>query len=147
MSSHNPAENKFSQSRISNSTKNYNPGTVTSTKLMEQQEKRKLLWSHKTENPGMKSHWEATSILASRGDQGCAEKFRKLMGINKSGADSSSSTVQLDEQQKRIFQDLEKEYEKSRVHTHTQRGTGLGFSSKPVDFSAYHNFKNAHSSP
>jgi hypothetical protein len=71
--------------------------------------------------------WAATSL----DDGGATEKFRKLMGIKDApggvpGKDSSSSSSGILEQQQKLFQTLDQQYEIARMSTHTHRGVGLG---------------------
>ena len=63
-------------------------------------------------------------------DERTAEKFRKLMGIEKHElASTNTSTESLNSMQKKAFDDLDKEYEFARMTTHLNRGKGLGFAS------------------
>ncbi|TPP65833.1 Arginine/serine-rich coiled-coil protein 2 [Fasciola gigantica] len=131
-----------------NLPKYYNPSSVNAIKLAEQQQKRKLLWSKKpdnsTDSDGKTALWASTSLIAGKGDQAAAAKFRKLMGIHENMEQSQSSnpserdTQMRAEAQAELFRRLEQEYEVSRALTHTQRGVGLGFSSAAhVDYNAY----------
>jgi hypothetical protein len=79
------------------------------------------------------------AIVETSQDERTAEKFRKLMGIekdelasNKSPSTSGSTvTESLNSMQKKAFEDLDKEYEYARMTTHLNRGKGLGFASYP----------------
>eukprot|EP00096_Caligus_rogercresseyi_P009425 TRINITY_DN3201_c0_g1_i1.p1 TRINITY_DN3201_c0_g1~~TRINITY_DN3201_c0_g1_i1.p1 ORF type:complete len:356 (+),score=132.30 TRINITY_DN3201_c0_g1_i1:100-1167(+) len=81
------------------------------------------------------NNWESTNF----GNNQANEKFRRLMGI-KSGAGggtaagaaatSSSSAGNKSTEgpsNKKMFKDLDQQYEKARITTHTARGLGLGF--------------------
>lgn len=74
--------------------------------------------------------WESTNF----GNDKTNEKFRRLMGI-KSGsslaneeAPGGSNTSVAPQNTAKWFADQEEQYEKARAFTHTQRGSGLGFS-------------------
>ncbi|VDP91497.1 unnamed protein product [Echinostoma caproni] len=88
--------------------------------------------------------WASTSLIAGKGDQAAAAKFRKLMGIHEDTEQSQTvnpperETQIQAEAQAELFRRLEHEYEVSRALTHTQRGIGLGFASaNHVDYTAY----------
>ena len=82
------------------------------------------------------NNWESTNF----GSDKTNEKFRRLMGIKNAGTaagaappPSSSSSTNLGNSgptsnASKWFDDQEKQYEKARAITHTQRGLGLGFS-------------------
>ena len=72
--------------------------------------------------------WETTNF----GNDKSNEKFRKLMGIKKSGSevateDRSNDSFSQVSNTSKWFSDQEQQYEKARATTHTQRGLGLGF--------------------
>lgn len=132
----------------------YNPMSVNAAKLAEQQQKRKLLWSRKSDpvaeakEEAKSTMWKKTSMVAGKGDSAAAAKFRKLMGIhedssnNAAGAPSDEALNQAREQAD-LFRNLEHEFETSRTLTHTQRGVGLGYSSAMTDYRAYAAMKQA----
>ncbi|KAL5108903.1 hypothetical protein TcWFU_005018 [Taenia crassiceps] len=132
----------------------YNPMSVNAAKLAEQQQKRKLLWSRKSDpvaeakEEAKSTMWKKTSMVAGKGDSAAAAKFRKLMGIhddssnNAEGAPSDEALNQAREQAD-LFRNLEHEFETSRTLTHTQRGVGLGYSSAMTDYRAYAAMKQA----
>lgn len=135
--------------------KYYNPAAVNPLKYAEQVQKRKLLWSKKTEDnpavPGTSSLpedpqpsaqpkssnnpekvWNATKFNEHDTD----EKFRKLMGIREhrsEGGDLQEVEKLTEEQRRRqeeLFSQLDREYAFARMATHTHRGIGLGFQSQ-----------------
>jgi len=67
------------------------------------------------------NNWEATNF----GDASANEKFRRLMGIKSNSAAKGPAPG---ENQEKIKEDLEKNYEVARQQTHRNRGLGLGFS-------------------
>lgn len=124
--------------------KYYNPAAVNPIKYAEQVQKRKLLWSKKTEekdkNEQMETQWK--SAFVSTDDSKTASKFRKLMGMKEGEGQAtteglSEDAQKLSEEQKRkqaeLFQRLDQEYQFARMTTHTQRGVGLGFSTTVID--------------
>jgi len=73
------------------------------------------------------NNWEATNF----GDETANEKFRRLMGIKSTPADTKGPSPGAN--QDKIKEDLEKNYEVARQQTHRNRGLGLGFSNvEPV---------------
>ncbi|CAB4055480.1 unnamed protein product [Lepeophtheirus salmonis] len=72
------------------------------------------------------NNWESTNF----GNSQANEKFRRLMGI-KTTSQTQNKGSEGPENQK-MFQDLDKQYEKARITTHTARGLGLGFSNPLV---------------
>ena len=78
-------------------------------------------------NPMLKTSynkWETTNF----GNDKANEKFRRLMGIKNAGAvGGNESTAGPSCNAPKWFEDQEKQYEKARAVTHTQRGLGLGF--------------------
>ena len=81
--------------------------------------------------------WETTNF----GNDKSNEKFRKLMGIKKSGSEvateerSNDSFSQVSNTSK-WFSDQEQQYEKARAITHNQKGLGLGFSGSGANTTA-----------
>ncbi|XP_061116193.1 arginine/serine-rich coiled-coil protein 2-like isoform X2 [Conger conger] len=114
----------------------YNPSAVNPSKFAEQEKKRKMLWQGKKE--GDKSQtaelWEKLNF----GNKDQNVKFRKLMGIKGEeegvvpGAINEEGLRTL-QQQEEMFRNLDVQYEMARSQTHTQRGMGLGFSSRGMD--------------
>jgi len=148
----------------------YNPQTVNIAKMAEQLQKRKLLWGDKPKKPSQSEDQQHVQSEASNSNSSCSssggqsssvwssiqfggdkgaqmtEKFRKLMGIKDSSAQSSTSVSKedpsqsLNEQsapdeanplknQQKLFDQLDDQYSRARMATHTQRGVGLGFNS------------------
>ncbi|ODN00272.1 Arginine/serine-rich coiled-coil protein 2 [Orchesella cincta] len=108
------------------------PAANQALKLVEQVQKRKLLFSKKPEEASTTSSlWKQTS-LADDSDGKMSAKFRRLMGMKDDDAPSTSastSTSEVIKTQQQRFAELEKQYEVARMTTHTQRGLGLGFGS------------------
>jgi len=109
------------------------------SKLVEQIQQRKLIFSKKTEETSSSSS-KATALwkqpaFADDSDGKVSAKFKRLMGMKDDppAAASSSSSADGDSEvakkQQQYFADLEKQYEVARATTHTQRGLGLGFGS------------------
>lgn len=144
-----------------NLPKYYNPSSVNPIRLAEQRQKRKLLWSKKTEAAENENSlmWQTTSMVAGKGDPEAAAKFRKLMGIHGTDSNTGASVLTGTEPmtnvvgedalrkaqaQADLFSRLEQEYEMSRTITHTHRGMGLGYSAAThIDYSAYAAMKDA----
>jgi len=115
--------------------KYYNLTAVNPMKYAEQEQKRKLLWGKKkesTEEP------QTTCLGTWKGakfeDNKQSEKFRKLMGMkgNAEGTGVGSSTAapqDVSKKQEELYKNLERQYELSRMQTHTGKGIGLGFGS------------------
>ncbi|XP_075914139.1 arginine/serine-rich coiled-coil protein 2-like [Petromyzon marinus] len=105
--------------------------------------KRKLLWQGRPgERSATKELWENLNF----GSKDQNTKFRKLMGIHGKQDDEeggeatvmdvaahSESTKALQKQEE-VFRDLDAQYSLARAHTHTQRGTGLGFHSRSFEY-------------
>jgi hypothetical protein len=87
------------------------------------QEKRKLLW-----NKHGRNNWG--SVVFNGDDSGETQsKFRRLMGIKTDtpAADNTANTTTTTTPSG-LLNDLESQYESSRVLTHFARGAGLGYS-------------------
>lgn len=128
----------------------YNPTAVNPLKYSEQMQKRKLLWKKPQEEATVDAPeppskptstcakvWEGMTF-AQDDDGKVTAKFRKLMGIrgdapppDEKPGPAASSLLQ---QQEKLFQDLDQQYEAARVSTHTHRGVGLGYSSQMAAF-------------
>lgn len=74
--------------------------------------------------------WETTNF----GDDKANDKFRRLMGIKSSTVPTSSddknpsAVTAVGDKTAKFFHEQEVQYERARAFTHTQRGTGFGFS-------------------
>jgi len=104
-----------------------NPAMVNVHQFKQVQDKRKLLWGKANEKIKDDSSKWAGAFDDSNND----EKFRKLMGIQETVADGSSSQIQ---ESRKVLDNLEKEYEKSRAFQLSRgagglTGIGLGFGS------------------
>lgn len=113
-------------------------------------QKRKLLWkkpqeeasTEAAEPPSKTSStcakvWEGMTF-AQDDDGKVTAKFRKLMGIRGDppppAEKPNPAANSLLQQQEKLFQDLDQQYEAARVSTHTHRGVGLGYSSQMATF-------------
>ena len=85
--------------------------------------------------------WNASSVIASRGDDRKAAKFRKLMGIHDEPNMEPQNSVDLsrkEHEQALLFSRLDADYQSARSQTHTSRGVGLGYNqSAYIDPLAY----------
>lgn len=116
--------------------KYYNLTAVNPMKYAEQEQKRKLLWGGKKES---KEEPKTTCLGTWKGakfdDNKQSEKFRKLMGMKGNVAEqagegsSTSGTEEVTKKQEELYKNLERQYEISRMQTHTGKGIGLGFGS------------------
>nr|CAG4649031.1 EOG090X0LFN [Polyphemus pediculus] len=117
-------------------------GWLNPMKYAQQIQKRKLLWSNKEkkETPPTTTAkiWEATAFNQDQ-DGKMTAKFKRLMGIKNesdgvvagpSQNESVPETVDVLKKQQELFASLDQQYQVARATTHTQRGLGLGFSSK-----------------
>ena len=97
-------------------------------------DKRKLLWGDKKkkeEEPkaevldGTAAMWASKALV---GDQDGARKmkFMKLMGAGKKVSQSALEKVATSGEVSSLEGDLERQYEESRMHTHTARKAGFG---------------------
>lgn len=100
------------------------------SRIMDQVQKRKLLWSNKNKStPAEAGTWSGTKF-AQDNDGKQAEKFMRLMGIKEpvraqpEKADRSADPIK---KQEEMFQAMQAQYEVARATTHTMRGVGLGF--------------------
>jgi len=101
------------------------------SKLVEQVEKRKLLFSKKDKPETSTTVWKQTAFQDDS-DGKMSAKFKRLMGIKEKEGPSekpSEKVVVPSAKQNDYFSNLEKQYEVARATTHTQRGKGLGFGS------------------
>ncbi|XP_060806606.1 arginine/serine-rich coiled-coil protein 2 isoform X2 [Amyelois transitella] len=107
----------------------YNPGAVNSNKIMDQVQKRKLLWSNKNKSEAEEAaKWSGTRF-AQDNDGKQVSKFMRLMGIKEPNAvkDNPDKSADPIKKQEELFQAMQAQYEVARATTHTMRGVGLGF--------------------
>ncbi|OQV16520.1 hypothetical protein BV898_09359 [Hypsibius exemplaris] len=134
-----------------------NPRAVNVNKMLEQQEKRKLLWGGSKAKKDTEAAAEAApaevtpttpkataavwqNVTFSGDEDGrVANKFKKLMGLKEtdpsagsssSGADAGSAPAPPHVKQEDLFRNLDRQYEMARLTAHTQKGVGLGFNSR-----------------
>lgn len=107
-----------------------NPAMINVHQFKQVQDKRKLLWGKNKEEKDDKGTQWAGAFDDSNNDG----KFRRLMGIHETATDSTgdSSTSKTVENSRKVLEDLEKEYEKSRAFQLSRgagglTGMGLGF--------------------
>ncbi|XP_066932515.1 arginine/serine-rich coiled-coil protein 2-like isoform X2 [Clytia hemisphaerica] len=102
-----------------------NPNMVNVQQFKQVQDKRKLLWSKPKDKKEGAAQWSGAFD-----DENNDEKFKRLMGIQGVQVDESAqSKVQ---ESRKVLDDLEKEYEKSRAFQMSRgagglTGMGLGF--------------------
>lgn len=102
-----------------------NPAMVNVHQFKQVQDKRKLLWSKPKDKKEGAALWSGAFD-----DQNNDEKFKRLMGIQGVQVDeSAASKVQ---ESRKVLDELEKEYEKSRAFQMSRgagglTGIGLGF--------------------
>jgi len=102
-------------------------------KYAEQVQKRKLLWGKKDKEEPKTSCLD-TWKGATFDNDSKSEKFRKLMGLKgDAGAEQGESSTSSDvkEKQEELYKNLERQYELSRMQTHTGNRIGFGSSSLP----------------
>ncbi|CAH2093396.1 unnamed protein product [Euphydryas editha] len=109
----------------------YNPGAVNSSKILDQVQKRKLLWSNKEKKvaEAEAAKWSGARF-AQDSDGKQVSKFMRLMGIKDPSAvitETVDSTADPNKKQEELFQAMQAQYEVARATTHTMRGVGLGF--------------------
>jgi len=121
-----------------------NAAGLNSKKFVETEQKRKLLWSKKDDSKKQNiMAWNASSVIASRGDDRKAAKFRKLMGIHdepglEAPQHNSADVTRKEHEQALLFSRLDADYQSARSHTHTARGVGLGYNQAAyIDPAAY----------
>lgn len=119
-----------------------NTTVLNPLKYAETEQKRKLLWSKKDDSKKLNIlAWNASSVIASRGDDRKAAKFRKLMGIHDEPnviTHSIQDVSRKEHEQAVLFSRLDADYQSARSQTHTSRGVGLGYNqSAYIDPSAY----------
>ena len=110
------------------------PGGNQGNHMKSVADKRKLLWGDKKkkeEEPkaevldGTAAMWASKALV---GDQDGARKmkFMKLMGAGKKVSQSALEKVATSGEVSTLEGDLERQYEESRMHTHTARKAGFG---------------------
>jgi len=106
-----------------------NPAMINVQQFKVQQEKRKLLWSAKKKEE--KTAGTASAVWGQQtfNDEATDAKFKQLMGIKNAANGESSEKV---ERSRKAMEELEREYEKSRVFQLSRgaggvTGIGLGF--------------------
>ncbi|KAJ8712928.1 hypothetical protein PYW08_008232 [Mythimna loreyi] len=108
----------------------YNPTAVNANKIMDQVQKRKLLWSNKNKSEAEEAaKWSGTRF-AQDSDGKQVSKFMRLMGIKEPAAvktEPPEKAVDPIKKQEELFQAMQAQYEVARATTHTMRGVGLGF--------------------
>ena len=113
----------------------HEPELTTSTKQSHQEtmQARKSMFEATAKKPEQKqsfNKWETTNF----GNDQANDKFRRLMGIKSSTAPSNSDSknpsavTAVGDKTAKFFQEQEAQYERARAFTHTQRGSGFGFS-------------------
>lgn len=108
----------------------YNPTTVNANKILDQVQKRKLLWSSKKEKEAEEAaKWSGTRF-AQDSDGKQVSKFMRLMGIKEPAAVNTPDPQKAADpikKQEELFSAMQAQYEVARATTHTMRGVGLGF--------------------
>ncbi|XP_062506533.1 arginine/serine-rich coiled-coil protein 2-like [Corticium candelabrum] len=106
------------------------PGAVNPLQFKMQQEKRKLLWGNKKKEEGTTATKQWAQAVFSGDD---AAKYRRMMGLSDQGAADANENLKAKQQEatKKLMEDLDKQYEVSRLITHTDqfKKTGFGFTS------------------
>ena len=106
------------------------PGAVNPVQFQMQQEKRKLLWGNKKKEEGMTATKQWAQAVFSGDD---AAKYRRMMGLSDPGSSEANEDLKVKQQEatKKLMEDLDKQYEMSRLITHTDqfKKTGFGFTS------------------
>ncbi|KAI6653694.1 Arginine/serine-rich coiled-coil protein 2-like [Oopsacas minuta] len=108
-----------------------NPYGMSQEKFRNLQNKKKLLWSKDTEEDTRTTQGSvyiaATSSLPVNQDK--KEKFSKMMGLKSPNIERLQAPSQHPEmiQYDKTQEDLQKQYDASRVHTHMMKGSGLGY--------------------
>ncbi|KAL0818578.1 hypothetical protein ABMA28_009016 [Loxostege sticticalis] len=110
----------------------YNPSAVNTAKILDQVQKRKLLWSNKAKaeaEAAAATPWTGARF-AQDSDGKQASKFMRLMGIKDPEAvkaEKPPPAADPIKKQEELFQAMQAQYEVARATTHTMRGVGLGF--------------------
>ncbi|XP_047538607.1 arginine/serine-rich coiled-coil protein 2 isoform X2 [Vanessa atalanta] len=108
-----------------------NTGAISSNKILDQVQKRKLLWSNKEKKVAEAEAAKWSGARFSQDSDGKqVSKFMRLMGIKDPSAvvtETVDSTADPNKKQEELFQAMQAQYEVARATTHTMRGVGLGF--------------------
>ncbi|XP_046964238.1 arginine/serine-rich coiled-coil protein 2-like [Vanessa cardui] len=108
-----------------------NTGAISSNKILDQVQKRKLLWSNKEKKVAEAEAAKWSGARFSQDSDGKqVSKFMRLMGIKDPSAvvtETVDATADPNKKQEELFQAMQAQYEVARATTHTMRGVGLGF--------------------
>ncbi|XP_034237716.1 arginine/serine-rich coiled-coil protein 2-like isoform X2 [Thrips palmi] len=116
----------------------YNAAAVNPQRLVDQIQKRKLLWGAKKEDPSKaaapsqtSNKWQGATFAQDQ-DGKLTAKFNRLMGIKQpvqapAATSSGEGGSEIIKKQEEMFHNMESQYEVARLATHTHRGLGLGF--------------------
>ncbi|XP_050353764.1 arginine/serine-rich coiled-coil protein 2 isoform X3 [Nymphalis io] len=108
-----------------------NTGAINSNKILDQVQKRKLLWSNKEKKVAEAEAAKWSGARFSQDSDGKqVSKFMRLMGIKDPSAvatETVDATADPNKKQEELFQAMQAQYEVARATTHTMRGVGLGF--------------------
>ncbi|KAI5634192.1 small acidic protein family domain-containing protein [Phthorimaea operculella] len=108
----------------------FNNAAISSSKILDQVQKRKMLWSNKSKDEAAEAaKWSGTRF-AQDNDGKQVSKFMRLMGIKEPAAvkpEPASKEADPIKKQEELFQAMQAQYEVARATTHTMRGVGLGF--------------------
>ncbi|XP_045523148.1 U1 small nuclear ribonucleoprotein 70 kDa isoform X1 [Pieris brassicae] len=106
-----------------------NPGSNPASKILDQVQKRKLLWSNKTKSAEEEAAKWSGARFSQDNDGKQVSKFMRLMGIKDPSAAKGEVPDDADpnKKQEELFQAMQAQYEVARATTHTMRGVGLGF--------------------
>ncbi|XP_045503458.1 arginine/serine-rich coiled-coil protein 2 isoform X2 [Colias croceus] len=108
---------------------NYCSGSLHASKILDQVQKRKLLWANKGKPAEEEAAKWSGARFAQDNDGRQVSKFMRLMGIRDPDAVKSPAAEGADPNQKQeeLFKAMQAQYEVARAATHTMRGVGLGF--------------------
>ncbi|XP_052128791.1 arginine/serine-rich coiled-coil protein 2 isoform X3 [Frankliniella occidentalis] len=115
----------------------YNAAAVNPQRLVDQIQKRKLLWggrkdeASKTVAQPQANKWQGATFAQDQ-DGKLTAKFNRLMGIKQPVQAAPNPTAkeggsEIIKKQEEMFHNMESQYEVARLATHTHRGLGLGF--------------------
>ncbi|KAK3927121.1 LOW QUALITY PROTEIN: Arginine/serine-rich coiled-coil protein 2 [Frankliniella fusca] len=115
----------------------YNAAAVNPQRLVDQIQKRKLLWggrkddANKTVAQPQANKWQGATFAQDQ-DGKLTAKFNRLMGIKQPVQAAPNPTAkeggsEIIKKQEEMFHNMESQYEVARLATHTHRGLGLGF--------------------
>ncbi|XP_038212892.1 arginine/serine-rich coiled-coil protein 2-like isoform X2 [Zerene cesonia] len=108
---------------------NYCSGSLHASKILDQVQKRKLLWANKGKPAEEEAAKWSGARFAQDNDGKQVSKFMRLMGIRDPDAVKGPAAEGADPNQKQeeLFRAMQAQYEVARAATHTMRGVGLGF--------------------